>query len=40
MIQDSEVSRNDLILQDRSGRNVDAISVIGDDNNGALKGKK
>lgn len=37
MIQDSQVTRHDLVLQDSARRDVNTISVVGDDDHGALK---
>ena len=31
MVQDSEISRHDLVLQDGSSRDVDPVAVVGDD---------
>ena len=35
VVQDSEISRHDLVLQDGPGRDVDPVPVVGDDDDGA-----
>ena len=35
MIQDPEISGNDLVLEDCSGRDVDSVAGVGDDDDGA-----
>ena len=35
MIQNSEIPRHDLVLKDCSGRNVDSVPVVGDDDDGS-----
>lgn len=40
MIEDTEVTGDNLILQDGSVRNIDAVAVIGDDDDGALNNRK
>jgi len=37
VIEDAEISRNDLVFQNRSSRNVDAVAVISDDDHGTFK---
>lgn len=37
MVENSQVSRDDLVLEDRSGRDVDALAVVRDDDDGSLK---
>lgn len=37
MIQDTKVARNDFIFQHGSGRNIDPIPVVGDDDDSSLQ---
>lgn len=39
VVQDAEVAGHDLIFQHGAGWNVDPISVVGDDDDGALRTK-
>ena len=38
MIKDPEISGHDFVLQDCSGRNVDPVTRIGDDDDGSSEG--
>ena len=38
MIKDPEISGHDFVLQDCSGRNVDPVTRIGDDDEGSSEG--
>ncbi len=40
VIEDPQVSWNDLVLQHRSSRNIDPVTVIRDDDDGSLVGVK
>lgn len=40
MVHDAQVARHDFVFQHGTGRNVDAIPVVGDDDDGALGGRK
>lgn len=39
MVQDAQVPGDDLVFQHGAGWNVDPISVVGDDDDGALRTK-
>lgn len=36
VVQDAEVAGHDFVFQHGTGRNIDAISVVGNDDDGAL----
>lgn len=38
MVEDAHISRNDFIFQDCTSWNINAISMIGDNNDGTLIG--
>ena len=37
MIEDAQVARDDLVFQQSSGRDVDAVAVVGDDDDRTLR---
>ena len=37
MVEDAKVTRDDLILQDRAGGNVDAVAMVCDDDDRSLR---
>ena len=40
VVQDSEVARHDLVLENSSGRDVYPVSMVGDDDNCPLQTSK
>uniref|UniRef100_A0A0E9XNH6 Uncharacterized protein n=1 Tax=Anguilla anguilla TaxID=7936 RepID=A0A0E9XNH6_ANGAN len=36
VVEDAQIARNDLVLQHGSGRDVDPVSVVGDDDHSSL----
>lgn len=39
VVQDAEVAGHDFVFQHGAGRNIDPISVVGDDDDGPLRGR-